>query len=178
MRVVCSICAYLCLFVLICAYLCLFRPRNLCTRKWKLLFFFFICASWSVHIQDKNYLFVLICACLCLVIDNTSTEKFFIFICAYLWGFFVFFFCVFVRVKSFFWKNKKFKNGLITSIYNTTCDQIRRKLQIWSYLLKKSLIENFIFYAVCHLKNDRNAAKLCRGSFFIKLTKTCRNTRG
>ena len=25
------------------------------------------------------------------------------------------------------------------------CDQIRRKLPIWSYLLKKSLMENFIF---------------------------------
>ena len=30
------------------------------------------------------------------------------------------------------------------------CDQIRRKLQIWSYLLKKSWIENFIFCAVKH----------------------------
>ena len=28
------------------------------------------------------------------------------------------------------------------------CDQIRRKLQIWSHLLKKSLTENFIFCAV------------------------------
>ena len=28
------------------------------------------------------------------------------------------------------------------------CDQIRRKLQIWSQLLKKSLMENFIFCAV------------------------------
>ena len=28
------------------------------------------------------------------------------------------------------------------------CDQIRRFLRIWSHLLKKSLIENFIFYAV------------------------------
>ena len=28
------------------------------------------------------------------------------------------------------------------------CDQIRRKLQIWSHLLKKSLMENFIFSAV------------------------------
>ena len=28
------------------------------------------------------------------------------------------------------------------------CDQIRRKLQIWSHLPKKSLIENFIFCAV------------------------------
>ena len=30
------------------------------------------------------------------------------------------------------------------------CDQIRRKLPIWSYLLKKSLMENFIiFYSGC-----------------------------
>ena len=28
------------------------------------------------------------------------------------------------------------------------CDQIRSILQIWSHLLKKSLIENFIFYPV------------------------------
>ena len=28
------------------------------------------------------------------------------------------------------------------------CDQIRRKLRIWSHLLKKSLIKNFIFCAV------------------------------
>ena len=30
----------------------------------------------------------------------------------------------------------------------SNCDQIRRKLRIWSHLLKKSLMENFIFYAV------------------------------
>ena len=28
------------------------------------------------------------------------------------------------------------------------CHQIRRKLRVWSYLLKKSLMENFIFCAV------------------------------
>ena len=28
------------------------------------------------------------------------------------------------------------------------CDQIRRKLRIWSHLLKKSIIENFIFCTV------------------------------
>ena len=28
------------------------------------------------------------------------------------------------------------------------CDQIRRKLRIWSHLLRKSLMENFIFRAV------------------------------
>ena len=40
------------------------------------------------------------------------------------------------------------------------CDQIRGKLRIWSHLLKKSFMENFIFCAVtcygktkCHFKN-------------------------
>ena len=28
------------------------------------------------------------------------------------------------------------------------CDQIRSILRIWSHLVKKSLMENFIFYAV------------------------------
>ena len=28
------------------------------------------------------------------------------------------------------------------------CDKIRKKLQIWSHLLKKSLIKNFTFFAV------------------------------
>ena len=28
------------------------------------------------------------------------------------------------------------------------CDQIRRKLRIWSHLLKKSVMENFSFYVV------------------------------
>ena len=32
------------------------------------------------------------------------------------------------------------------------CDQIRRKLRIWSHLLKKSLMENFLFCAVTHRK--------------------------
>ena len=33
-------------------------------------------------------------------------------------------------------------------------DQIRRRLQIWSHLLKKSLMENFIFCAVLSAKNE------------------------
>ena len=28
------------------------------------------------------------------------------------------------------------------------CDQIRKKLRIWSHLLKKPLMENFVFCAV------------------------------
>ena len=34
------------------------------------------------------------------------------------------------------------------------CDQIRRKLRIWSNLLKKSLMENFIFCAVYSAELD------------------------
>ena len=39
------------------------------------------------------------------------------------------------------------------------CDQIRSFLRIWSYLLKKSLIENFIFCAVIRLLNVRQNCK-------------------
>ena len=36
------------------------------------------------------------------------------------------------------------------------CDQIRRKLQIWSHLLKKSLLKNFIFCAVVFIRFIKN----------------------
>ena len=32
-------------------------------------------------------------------------------------------------------------------VFFSKCDQIRRKQRIWSHLLKKSLVENFIFRA-------------------------------
>ena len=32
--------------------------------------------------------------------------------------------------------------------FSSKCNQIRRKLQIWSHLLEKSIMENFIFCAV------------------------------
>ena len=39
------------------------------------------------------------------------------------------------------------------------CDQIRNLLRIWSHLLKKSLMENFIFRAVI-IKKEKNQEKL------------------
>ena len=45
-------------------------------------------------------------------------------------------------------------------------DQIRRKLRIWSHLLKKSLMENFIFCAVGKVGERR-------GSGFSSLVKQC-----
>ena len=47
------------------------------------------------------------------------------------------------------------------------CDQIRRKLRIWSHLLKKSLMENFVFCAVYIF--CRNTGKL----LFKKNSRTC-----
>ena len=37
------------------------------------------------------------------------------------------------------------KLKFFTKDFFSKCDQIRRKLRIWSHLLKKSLMENFIF---------------------------------
>ena len=42
---------------------------------------------------------------------------------------------------------KKKKKFSIKDFFSK-CDQIHRKLRIWSHLLKKFLIENFIFCAV------------------------------
>ena len=49
------------------------------------------------------------------------------------------------------------------------CDQIPSFLRIWSHLLKKSLTENFIFWAVLWIKEQRRSEK----SHFMKLTGFC-----
>ena len=55
---------------------------------------------------------------------------------------------------SEFNKPAKYRNSTAQKIkfcikdFFTKCDQIRRKPRIWSHLLKKSLMENFIFCAV------------------------------
>ena len=36
------------------------------------------------------------------------------------------------------------------------CDQTRRKLRIWSHLLRKSLLEKFIFCAVCFIAKHQH----------------------
>ena len=47
--------------------------------------------------------------------------------------------------------------------FSSKCDQIRRKLRIWSHLLKKFLMENFIFCAVLVvLYNCSGIAKIQR----------------
>ena len=55
------------------------------------------------------------------------------------------------------------------------CDQIRRKLWIWSHLLKKSLMENFIFCAVTLLSIfifKRYLIMRLRSSFYMNLMYT------
>ena len=58
------------------------------------------------------------------------------------------------------------------------CDQIRRKLRIWSHLLKKSLRENFIFCAVNVItpnmrlhKTKRPLQNWCLNHFFLSINK-------
>ena len=40
------------------------------------------------------------------------------------------------------------KNEVSIKDFSSKCDQILRKLRIWSHLLKKPLMKNFIFCAV------------------------------
>ena len=53
------------------------------------------------------------------------------------------------------------------------CDQIRRKLRIWSHLLNKSLMENFIFFVQCahnlHLPPKSFVHKLLSQVSFFRL---------
>ena len=44
-----------------------------------------------------------------------------------------------------FWNEKM---NFSINDFSSKCDQIRWKLRIWSHLLEKSLMENFIFRAV------------------------------
>ena len=60
--------------------------------------------------------------------------------------------------------------------FSSKCDQIRKKLQIWSHLLKKSLMENFIFSVVIWRKIwERSLSKSrvcsCSTAMFIKVYK-------
>ena len=55
-------------------------------------------------------------------------------------------------------------------------DQILRKLRIWSHLLKKSLIENFIFGVVNHFVKSvqiRTYSGLCFPSYGLNMEQYC-----
>ena len=45
--------------------------------------------------------------------------------------------------------------------FSSKCDQIRRKLRLWSHLLNKLLIENFIF---CAVKNSMKKPRLVKNT--------------
>ena len=54
----------------------------------------------------------------------------------------------------------------------STCDQIRSILRIWSHLMKKSLMENFIFCAVLIIsefgnKEEHHGRRLNFNDFFM-----------
>ena len=53
--------------------------------------------------------------------------------------------------------------------YFTKCDQICSFLRIWSQLLKKSFIENFIFCAVLVVYVALNVADIARNNPYCKI---------
>ena len=63
------------------------------------------------------------------------------------------------------------KNEVSIEDFVSKCDQIRSFLQIWSHLLKKSLIENFIFCAVSDEINPLRVHVLIFAAEFWKALK-------
>ena len=59
----------------------------------------------------------------------------------------------FIKRQFFQWNTAHKMKFSITDFFSK-CDQVRRKLQIWSHLLKKSEMENFIFCAVKRPSRD------------------------
>ena len=55
------------------------------------------------------------------------------------------------------------KMKFFTEDFFSKCDQIRRKLWIWPHLLKKSLLENFIFCAVIMLNVSLTKSEQSKG---------------
>ena len=55
------------------------------------------------------------------------------------------------------------------------CDEICRKLRIWSHLLKKSLMENFIFCVVCLTESYMHRWQYLKMSYkqFVLQSDTC-----
>ena len=58
------------------------------------------------------------------------------------------------RLKSWIFTFTAQKMKFSIKDFSSKCDQIRSKLRIWSYLLGKSSMENFIFCAVIHVSSE------------------------
>ena len=56
--------------------------------------------------------------------------------------------------------------NLFDKDFFSKCDQIRKKLRIWSHLLKKSLMENFIFCAVIKTNKSNTKSQIINRSVF------------
>ena len=59
-----------------------------------------------------------------------------------------------------------------TKDFFSNCDKVRRKLRIWSHLLKKSLMENFIFCVVT-IALQLTPLKCSDNSFTINAVTEC-----
>ena len=101
---------------------------------------------WCIHQPVNSYTNCLERCLICAWLYCSQHDKFKIH------GFEIkFFYSVFVNTAKFSIKN-----------FFSNCDQIRRKLPIWSHLLKKSLMENFIFaqWKLNQIKINKACVKL------------------
>ena len=55
---------------------------------------------------------------------------------------------IFQTIHSYAYSSTAQKMKFSIKDFSCKCDQIRSALRIWSYLLEKSLMENFVFCAV------------------------------
>ena len=80
---------------------------------------------------------------------------------------------IFLVGKSHCIKNEVFHQGFLQCI----CDQIHRKLRIWSHLLKKSLMDNFSFCAGSTLWMSNNGRITFEEKFLLFLEDLERRSR-
>ena len=100
----------------------------------------------ETHINDINTMFMSACLrfftrfqkIFCNLHWELFVDSFLLTICAYMQH------CYVSHAPRFTAQKLKF----FIKDFLSKCDQIRRKLRIWSHLQKKSLMENFIFCAV------------------------------
>ena len=81
---------------------------------------------------------------------------------------------VMVIITLYFFTNCKQMKFSIKDFFSK-CEQIRRKLYIWSHLLKKSLMENCIFCAVTRAAMNNNVINKFNETHFCSVLQYTRN---
>ena len=114
------------------------KERNLKKSAFFSMDFAGIPLSWLAFVKSKRNISFNICS-----LSECKTEKENPFV------YFLYFTMVFITGLSMFYVTAPKMKFSIKDFFSK-CDQIRSFLRIWLHLLKKSLMGNFIFCAVCN----------------------------